>query len=181
MDTQHITSVTKQWIQSVVIDCNFCPFAAQTSLNNSLRMVVQERSSASEVLGTLDEEFALLDSKEEIETTLIILSNGFEDFLSYVALAAKAERRLTKHGYEGIYQIASFHPLYCFGDADDSDPANYTNRSPYPMLHLLREESITRAIEHYSNPDGIPDRNVRYARSKGLEYMHNLFIKASQQ
>ena len=77
-------------------------------------------------------------------------------------------------GYDGIYQIASFHPEYCFADSTIDDPANYTTRSIYPMLHLLREESISRALKHYKDPEGIPVANVNYAREKGLVYMQML-------
>jgi hypothetical protein len=78
---------------------------------------------------------------------------------------------LKRNGYEGVYQVASFHPLYLFVNSDENDPANYTNRSIYPMLHLLREESIDKALENYKEPESIPIRNVNFARDKGLTYM----------
>lgn len=76
--------------------------------------------------------------------------------------------------YEGIYQVASFHPEYVFADSPMDDPANYTNRSPYPMLHILREASIAKAISHYTSPEKIPERNVHFAREKGLAFMKAL-------
>ena len=98
----------------------------------------------------------------------------FAEFEDYLDLVELAEALSVELGYEGIYQIASFHPEYCFGGADENDPANYTNRSPYPMVHLLREDSISRALEHYADPEGIPDRNIALARTKGLKQMQLL-------
>ena len=111
---------------------------------------------------------------ENIETTLIIFPNHFADFEDYLDLVDLVEDLSVEQGYEGVYQIASFHPEYCFAGAEEEDPANYTNRSPYPMLHLLREESITRAVEHYKDPEGIPERNMAFAKKKGLQYMQLL-------
>ena len=85
-----------------------------------------------------------------------------------------AERLLKQKGYEGIYQLASFHPLYRFAGTDDNDAANFTNRSLYPMLHLLREESIEKALQHYKEPESIPEYNIHFAREKGLVYMKML-------
>ncbi|HMC87200.1 MAG TPA: DUF1415 domain-containing protein, partial [Chitinophagaceae bacterium] len=92
----------------------------------------------------------------------------------YLELVRLAEKLLKQEGYQGIYQVASFHPLYCFAGAPADDPANYTNRSVYPMLHLLREESVEQAIANYPNPEKIPERNILFARSKGIAYMKKL-------
>ena len=82
-----------------------------------------------------------------------------------------ADQLLTQHGYDGTYQLASFHPEYCFAGSDDNDAANYTNRSPFPMLHLLREDSLEMALENYPDPEQIPNRNVEKARTLGLDIM----------
>jgi len=119
-------------------------------------------------------ELRFLDRTEDIETTLLIFPNHFADFDDYLDLVELAERLSIAEGYEGVYQIASFHPQYCFAGADEDDPANYTNRSPYPMLHLLREDSIARAVDHYIDPEGIPERNIAFAQEKGLKYMQLL-------
>lgn len=125
-------------------------------------------------LQTFMEECHRLDNDPGIETTLIIFPNavpGFEDYLEMLDLA---EQLLAEHNYEGIYQVASFHPHYRFAGSADDDAANYTNRSIYPMLHLLREESIDKALENYPDPESIPERNIRFAHEKGLEYMLKL-------
>lgn len=125
-------------------------------------------------LTTLMEETARLDNDPAIETSFIIFSNAFSVFEDYLDLLALGEQLLKQNRYEGVYQLASFHPLYLFADSTDDDPANYTNRSPYPMLHLLREESISKALEHYEDPEAIPGRNINFAREKGLTYMKML-------
>ena len=89
-------------------------------------------------------------------------------------MVSVAEKLLKQYGYDGIYQLASFHPQYKFAGAPDNDAANYTNRSVYPMLHLLRESSIDKALEHFNDPESIPDRNINFAREKGIVYMKML-------
>ncbi|MEP6796151.1 MAG: DUF1415 domain-containing protein [Saprospiraceae bacterium] len=169
-----IVTQTVAWIKSVVIGCNFCPFAAKALLRKSIRYVVLPNATVEAALETLAREFQFLDVSEDVETTLIILPNDFTDFDSYLDLVGIAEEFVSLQGYEGVYQIASFHPEYCFEGSDKDDPANYTNRSVYPMLHILREESITQAIENYPDPEGIPKRNIEYANQKGLRYMQLL-------
>ncbi|MGL6269678.1 MAG: DUF1415 family protein, partial [Chitinophagaceae bacterium] len=95
----------------------------------------------------------------------------FANFDAYLTMVEMAEALLEDQDYEGVYQVASFHPQYRFADAPDNDPANYTNRSVYPMLHLLREDSLEKAIETYPDTEGIPERNITFAREKGLSYM----------
>ncbi len=169
-----IIAQTIAWIQSVVIDCNFCPFAAKALLRKSIRYVVLQDASVEKALEQLVEELHFLDHAEEIETTLIILPNQLPDFETYLELVTLAEDLSSDQGYDGIYQLASFHPDYVFKGSDKDDPANYTNRSIYPMLQILREDSITRAIEHYPDIKGIPQRNIDFAKEKGLQYMQLL-------
>ena len=121
-------------------------------------------------LSILASEMQELDVTDEaIETTLIMLPQGFEDFYDYLDLVDLAEALLVEQGYEGIYQLATFHPNYRFANAPVHDPANFTNRSPYPTLHLIREASIERVLEHYEDPEDIPERNIALAREKGYE------------
>ena len=165
---------TSNWIKKVVIGCNFCPFAAKAFVKKSVRYIVIETTDFKTALTALAKEFEFLNGNENIETTLIIFSEGFADFLQYLDLVDKGERLLVKENYEGIYQLASFHPLYLFAGSNENDAANYTNRSPYPMLHILREDSITKALENFDDPDSIPEKNIDFAKTKGLEYMKML-------
>ena len=139
-----------------------------------MRYVVIETTDFKTALTTLAEEFEFLNSHDNIETTFIIFSKGFIDFLQYLDLVDKGERLLTKEDYDGVYQLASFHPQYLFAGSTENDPANYTNRSPYPMLHILREDSITKALENFDDADSIPDKNIGFAKTKGIEYMKML-------
>lgn len=165
---------TNNWIKSVVIDCNFCPFAAKALFNKSIRYVVKSNVNINEGLEALKTELEELENNTDIETSFIIFENDFKDFNDYLDLVKKAERLLTKEDYDGIYQIASFHPDYCFDGAEEDDAANYTNRSIYPMLHILREESLTKALSLFPNPEEIPHKNIDFARQKGLQYMQLL-------
>lgn len=169
-----VINQTIAWIKSVVIGCNFCPFAAKPMQQKSIRYVVNEEATKEKILDLLAEELNFLDAHDEVETTLIIIPDQFTDFTSYLSLVDAAEKTSKRLGYNGTYQIASFHPEYCFSGSDPDDPANYTNRSIFPMLHLIREESITQALKHYKDPEGIPQRNVDYARERGLKYMEML-------
>jgi hypothetical protein len=118
-----------------------------------------------------------LDSDDSIETTLLILPGSFLLFNDYLNMLDKAETLLDKENYSGIYQMASFHPEYLFAGSNNEDPSNYTNRSPYPMLHFLRESSITRAVDSYPGIDEVPQRNIAYAKNKGLLYMQQLMTR----
>ena len=171
---EKVIQQTNNWIKSVVIDCNFCPFAAKALFNKSIRYVVKSNVNMNESLAALKTELEELENKTDIETSFIIFENDFKDFDDYLDLVKKAERLLTKEDYDGIYQIASFHPDYCFDDAEEDDAANYTNRSIYPMLHLLREASITRAMINFPHIESIPTNNIAFAREKGLQYMQVL-------
>lgn len=173
---KHIQAVeqTKKWINDVVIGCNFCPFAANVVKHQRVFYRVEFSSDATVCLRVFMEELSRLDNDADVETSFIVFPTGFEDFEAYLDLVALAEKLLKKHDYEGVYQVASFHPEYRFADAPEDDAANYTNRSPHPMLHLLREDSIDRALEHYKDPDSIPDRNIHFAREKGMLYMKML-------
>ena len=115
-----------------------------------------------------------LDSQPDTETTLIIFSEAYTEFDDFLDMLAIAEDVLIEQGYEGVYQLASFHPDYCFADADSDDAANYTNRSPYPMLHLIREASIEQVLEHYPDPEQIPERNIRITRESGAAFWQKL-------
>jgi len=172
-ETEKVIAQTKKWITDIVAGCNFCPFVSRELKQNSIRYAVEPAIDMAVCLQAFLNECRKLD-KEKIETTLLIFSNGFPLFNDYLDLLALAEKLLKQEGYEGVYQVAGFHPLYMFAGTPAGDPANYTNRSIYPMLHLLREDSIEKALKHYPNPEQIPQRNIAFAREKGLAYMKML-------
>ena len=169
--TEQIIEQTKKWIVDVVVGCNFCPFAGKEIKQQTIHYQVENSTEKQICLQAFLKECIRLDEDEKIVTTLLIFQEGFAQFDDYLELLADAEDLLIANNYEGVYQVASFHPQYIFGGAPVNDAANYTNRSIYPMLHLLREAQIEEALERYPNPEKIPDSNINFAREKGVEYM----------
>lgn len=172
-------AATADWIESVVVGYNFCPFAKRELRRGRVRYALAE-GGAESALACVLAECQHLDADPDTETTLLILPDGFDDFEEYLDLTAMAEDLLAELGYEGVYQIASFHPGYRFADADADDAGNYTNRSPYPMLHLLREDGLSRAIDAYPDADAIPENNIATARALGAARWQAL-IEASRR
>ncbi len=162
---------TRDWINKIVIGCNFCPFAAKVVKQKSIHFEVVDVLETDELMTSILNEMIRLDDDQEIETSFLIFPRSFSGLNEYLKLVIDVEKLITKKEYDGIYQLASFHPLYQFAGSLENDAANYTNRSLYPMLHLLREESIDKALANYESPDGIPERNINFAREKGLTYM----------
>lgn len=174
MTESKVITQTTAWIKSVVIGCNFCPFAAKAIFQNSIRYVVLNDATLESSLEALLDELRHLDETDDIETTLLIFPQQFRDFDDYLELVGLVEDLAEDQEYDGIYQIASFHPDYCFADTPADDPANYTNRSIYPMIHILREDSISQVLATYPDADTIPDTNIHFARQKGLLHMQLL-------
>jgi hypothetical protein len=170
-DEQIIIDQTKKWISDVIIGCNFCPFAARVVKQQVIHYRVELSAAMEDCLDAFLEEIARLDVDSGIETSFLIFPESFPMFDDYLDLVSLAEKLLVDNGYEGIYQVASFHPSYLFAGSQEEDAANYTNRSPYPMLHLLREASIDKALEKFRSPESIPQTNIDFARKKGLVYM----------
>ncbi len=171
---EQVIAQTKKWINEVVIGCNFCPFAARVIKQEAVHYKVEAATKMSTCLESFLTEVERLDNDDNIETSFVILPNAVNNFNDYLDLVSIAEELLKEKGYNGIYQLASFHPLYCFADSTTEDAADYTNRSVYPMLHLLRESSIDKALESYKHPENIPERNINFAREKGTVYMKML-------
>ena len=156
MTSQRIIDQTKKWIADVVIGCNLCPFAANVVRQQTVFYQVEMNSDINDCLDSFLCELERLDNDGSIETSFLIFANAFQKFEDYLHLVSLAEKLLKRKGYEGVYQVASFHPLYLFANSNEDDASNYTNRSIYPMLHVLREESIDKALEHYKDPESIP-------------------------
>lgn len=168
---KQIICQTECWVKSVIIECNFCPFAKRELEKGSIRYSVIQHKALEDCLQSVIKECVHLDSNASTETTLLIFPNAFTGFDDYLQLVDIAEKLIAQQAYEGVYQLASFHPDYVFADSSPDDAANYTNRSPYPMLHLIRETSIEKALEHYPDSEHIPEKNIEVARSLGLDTM----------
>jgi hypothetical protein len=171
MDKQSVIDSTRRWISSIVIGLNLCPFAQRVFQAERIRYVVTDASEERTLLKDLAAELDLLASSaiSRIETTLLIHPQAFGDFLDYNDFLDVAEQLVADLGLMGTIQIASFHPDYQFADTEPDAVENYTNRSPYPMLHLLREESVSDAADDPNELLEIPRRNIEVLRALGSE------------
>jgi len=184
MTTEEIIEQTQCWITNVIVAFDFCPFAKRELERASVYYkVVQDNEQDMVMAGALESfmtECFRLDARPEIETSFLIFSNNFTEFSFFLELVDLANELLVAQNYEGIYQIASFHPEYCFAEKSQDDASNFTNRSPFPMLHLLRESSITLALENYPEPDQIPLQNIEKSRELGNNVFQKLMEKCTK-
>ena len=162
---------TRRWLEEVVVGLHLCPFAATPLKLGQIRFEVCLASEADTIYCALLTEMETLLSlpEEEAETSLFIVPHGLSAFDNYLDLLYSADEAIPSAGLGGVLQLASFHPDYCFEGAEQDDPANYTNRSPYPMFHLIREASLAKAIEGYPDAEQIPQRNIDKLRELGLQ------------
>lgn len=164
---EEILASVRLWVESVVVELNLCPFAKRELVNQRVRFFVSEAASEQKLLVDLLSELTRLEHDPDIETTLLILPHVLQDFCDYNQFLDYVDNLLEHHNWVGVFQVASFHPDYQFGGTEVDDEENYTNRSPYPVLHLLREASLEKAIEHYGDVDEIPERNVALMKKLG--------------
>ena len=164
-----VVAATRHWIETLVVGLGLCPFASAVLARDLARLVVVDAVDTVEALQRLaDAATGLVEGEERDATTLLVLSDGFGDFDAYLDLLALAEALLEELGHEGALQIASFHPDYRFAGEAEGDAANCSNRSPYPMLQLLQEASVERAVDAHPDPEGIPARNMETLRRIGV-------------
>jgi hypothetical protein len=177
MNIQKIEQEVQQWLEDVVIGLNLCPFAAKPNRNKQIKIFVSEATTEEVLLEDVLQELMNLNSKtaEELETTLVAIPNMLQDFMDYNFFLDWVDALLKQQDWEGTYQIATFHPDYCFGGAAPEDDENLTNRSPYPVLHLIREESMEKVLKHYPNPEAIPDTNIARVEALSPEERRKLF------
>ncbi|OUS26365.1 hypothetical protein A9Q98_10995 [Thalassotalea sp. 42_200_T64] len=164
---QQIINQCKQWLEKIIIGLNFCPFAKKEFVQNTIAYSVFTNVDMETALQGVIEECQCLDENPEMETSLLIYPDNFQYFEDYLDLVHFAEQLLIREGYEGVYQIASFHPDYYFAGVDEDDDSNYTNRSPFPILHLIKEESLAKAVKAHPDAAGIPDKNIEVCQQKG--------------
>lgn len=162
-----VAQQTLKWVRNFIVAHNVCPFAQREVERCSIRVEVVRSKKLEVALEELMAEVQWLDEHPETETTLLVFPTLFKHFDHYLDYVELAESILAEQGYEGIYQLATFHPNYCFEDADPDDASNYTNRSPYAMVHLLREASVEKAIEFYGDTSVIPERNIEHLNAMG--------------
>lgn len=163
--TNYLTA-TKKWVETFVIKHNLCPFAKKPFLQNTIRYEVYEGIDWEELGIIFQNECLTLKNtpKSTTETTILIIPNALNDFNDYLDFLAFANRLIFALRLDGELQIASFHPDYQFDGTTKEDVTNKTNRSPFPLFHLLREESVAAALAHYEEPESIPERNMETMR-----------------
>lgn len=162
---------TRRWLERAVIGLNLCPFAKAVHVKGQIHYAVYEPAEEPDLIDVLlaqAEELVALDAAVR-DTTLLIAPNALADFLDFNDFTARAERRLARAGFDGVLQLASFHPRFQFAGTEADDIGNATNRAPYPTLHLLREDSVSRAVEAFPEAEEIFERNIDRLEVLGAE------------
>ncbi|CAE6944846.1 hypothetical protein ACOMICROBIO_GDFFDHBD_03271 [Vibrio sp. B1REV9] len=176
-DINTITQQVDQWLNDVVIGLNLCPFAAKPQRNKQIKIFVSEANQEETLLEDILLQLIELNNTEpkKLETTLVVVPNMLQDFWDYNFFIDWVEGLIKQQDWEGIFQVATFHPDYCFGGSEPGDDENLTNRSPYPVFHLIREESMEKVLKHYPDPESIPDTNIARVSALTKEERKNLF------
>jgi hypothetical protein len=181
--TEEVVAATRTWLEKAVIGLDLCPFAKPVHLSNRIRYFVSGARAQARLLDDLMAELHALDAADpaQCETTLLIHPHVLTDFADYNDFLAQADDAVAELGLEGVIQVASFHPRYQFEDAGPDDIENYTNRSPYPMLHLLRESSVERAVTTHPDTTGIYRKNIDTLRRLGHEGWRRLWLAEAKK
>ncbi|EJG0689219.1 DUF1415 domain-containing protein [Vibrio parahaemolyticus] len=176
-DINAITQQVEQWLNDVVIGLNLCPFAAKPQRNKQIKIFVSEATQEEALLEDILLQLIELSTTEpeKLETTLVVVPNMLQDFWDYNFCIDWVEGLIKQQDWEGTFQVATFHPDYCFGGAAPEDDENLTNRSPYPIFHLIREESMEKVLKHYPDPESIPDTNIARVSALSEEERKKLF------
>lgn len=174
---------TRRWLERAVIGLNLCPFAKAPHAKGQIHFAVSDATDSDELLQTLRQELLSLAEADpaERETTLLIVPHAFADFLDFNDFLDDAEALLDELGLQGVLQIAPFHPRFQFADTEEDDITNATNRSPYPTLHLIREESIDRAVEAFPDAEVIFEANMAKLEELGASGWEALGVGPSPE
>ncbi|MEN7342335.1 MAG: DUF1415 domain-containing protein [Pseudomonadota bacterium] len=175
-DKETVIRNTTRWLGNVVVGLGLCPFAKPVIDEGKLEVVVTDANDSDALLATLDDALSALTDTGP-DTTLIVVPNMLQSFDDYLDFLDIADALLEARRKNGVIQIASFHPDYQFDGTDQNDVSNYTNRSPYPMLHLLREADVQQAVDGYPDVEGIPNRNIETLNALSLDELQRLFAR----
>lgn len=177
MDSQAVSTAVRRWLDTFVVGLNLCPFAGQEIAQERVRLVVSDVRDEETLLAALQEEVLALVAEPATETTLLIHPLVLNDFLDYNDFLGVCDALLEDMNAEGEFQIASFHPQYRFAETAASDSENYANRSPYPLLHILRESSVSRAVDTHPNVKQIPENNIKRLNDLGETHLRELWVQ----
>lgn len=179
LTNEQLILCVRKWVDTVVVGLNLCPFAKRELLQDRVRFAVSEASTNAELLRDLEKECATLTANSSVETTLLIHPYALLEFREYNDFLGVVDDRLVSLHLDGVYQIASFHPDYQFEGTLANDVENFTNRSPWPMLHILRERSVERAIANFPDASQIPARNIAQLKLLGRQNLAALLQACS--
>ena len=180
MEDQKELVQTAIWIQDVVMGLNLCPFAHAVYKQDKIRYTLANVNTSEDIISIFEKEITHLLDHENISTTFIVIPL-YSDFLEYLDCVDLLNQFLQTSLHGEHFQIASFHPDYIFAGSTDQDPANYTNRSPFPMIHILREAELTDGINVYPNTEDIPKNNIKLLRKMGLEEIQKILNNSKNQ
>ena len=168
----------RHWVEKVVVGLGLCPFATAPLQQERVRFALCLATDLEAMLQALAEEVSWLESADGPQTTLLVIPQGVEDFDRFLDLVGAAEAVLAALGKEGGFQLAHFHPAYCFEGRQPEDPENLTNRSPHPVLHLLRWSDVAEAVASYPDPAQIPEQNMARMRALGVEGLRRILTES---
>ena len=174
-ETQKTITRVRRWIEKAVIGLNLCPFARSVYQQNKVRLIVSKSGRVDALMLELYQQCQYLIETPEIETTLLIIPYQLEEFAEFNQILDQVDALIEGYEWSGVFQIASFHPKYQFHNTNIEDRENWTNRSPFPILQILRETGVERALSGYPDPDRIPEKNIRKLIEMDLSQFDRVF------
>ncbi|MDO6513993.1 MULTISPECIES: DUF1415 domain-containing protein [unclassified Neptuniibacter] len=179
---EEAATLTQQWVESIVVGLNLCPFAAPEVRKRAIRYCVSHATELDVAIQDfLNELQHIQNCKEsELSTSLISFTETAIDFYSFLDLLDMCQDALEDAGLDGVFQLASFHPQYCFAGVDADHISNWTNRAPFPTIHIIREGQMSRVLMHYKTPEEIPERNIALMETLGREGLIERFPPLEQ-
>jgi hypothetical protein len=173
---EHVDRRVRAWLEQFVVGLNVCPFARPMVSSEALRIVVCDATQYQDVAPTFMNELDLIQRSSEsmVATTLLAIPFALCDFEEYLDFIDDAESLLEKVGLNGVIQLASFHPDYQFEGEPMESAGHYTNRAPFPLIHFLREEMVTRALDQFPNPEQIPQHNIQTLEAMGVAQIEQM-------
>lgn len=171
VESEKQLSLSREWVEKIVVGMNLCPFAAPVIKQATLHYAISQADELDALQQFFLTELARIQAatEQQIATSLLIMPNAVTDFYDYLDLLSDCEHLLKKAGLGGEFQLASFHPRYVFQGVEENDISHWTNRSPYPMIHIIREGQMSRVLANFKDPDSIPERNIALLRKIGKQ------------
>ena len=171
-----IIETTKSWVERFIIGLDICPFA-QYIPEDQIKYTIDQATELAHIFNNIQQEWQYLLSHPQTETSLVIYPNASSDFLNFLDDYYACEQRLEDLNLESTFQLVAFHPHFLFDEATPDDPANFTNRSPYPMIHILRSDSVSKAVDNHPDIESIPLKNMEMLRKESSAHWRGFLSK----